>query len=194
MSGEVSVHPTVRGCAQAAAERRRGGSGISFLKEQQWSLEFGTALVQEQALRESFACRRGWSPARWRGRRRRANRRATDREWRLDAWGLGSRSGQELARLLPPPAVPGDLPQLQRARAEAPAGLALATRDRERAERLTTAGAAPEKRLDEARAAEAQARAGSPRPRPASRSTTSLARAEPPATTGYSSCERPSPA
>ena len=51
--------------------------------------------------------------------------------------------GQELARLLPPPSVPGDLPQLQRARAEAQSALALATRDRERAERLTSAGAAP---------------------------------------------------
>jgi RND family efflux transporter MFP subunit len=37
--------------------------------------------------------------------------------------------------------------------------LALATRDRERAERLTKAGAAPEKRLDEARSAEEQAKA-----------------------------------
>ena len=67
--------------------------------------------------------------------------------------------GQEIARLLPPPAVPGDLPQLQRARAEAQTALALATRDRERAERLTSAGAAPEKRLDEARSAEEQAKA-----------------------------------
>jgi RND family efflux transporter MFP subunit len=67
--------------------------------------------------------------------------------------------GQELARLLPPPAVPGELPQLQRARAEAQSALALAVRDRERAERLTAAGAAPEKRLDEARSVEEQARA-----------------------------------
>jgi RND family efflux transporter MFP subunit len=74
---------------------------------------------------------------------------------------LGTRvsRGQELARLLPPPAVPGDLPQLQRARADAQTVLALATRDRERAERLTAAGAAPGKRLDEARAVEEQARA-----------------------------------
>jgi RND family efflux transporter MFP subunit len=67
--------------------------------------------------------------------------------------------GQELARLLPPPAVPGDLPQLLRARAEAQTALALATHDRERAERLTKAGAAPEKRLAESRSVEEQARA-----------------------------------
>ena len=67
--------------------------------------------------------------------------------------------GQELARLLPPPSAPADLPQLQRARAEAQTALALATRDRERAERLTSAGAAPAKRLDEARSTEEQAKA-----------------------------------
>ena len=65
--------------------------------------------------------------------------------------------GQELARLLPPPSVPGELPQLEQARAEAAASVDLATRDRERAERLVAAGASPQKRLDEARAVEAQA-------------------------------------
>jgi RND family efflux transporter MFP subunit len=65
--------------------------------------------------------------------------------------------GRELARLLPPPSSPGDLPELQRARADAIATLALATRDRERAERLTAAGAAPARRLEEARSAEEQA-------------------------------------
>jgi RND family efflux transporter MFP subunit len=48
---------------------------------------------------------------------------------------------------------------MQRALAEAQTALALATRDRERAERLTTAGAAPGRRLDEARSAEEQAKA-----------------------------------
>jgi RND family efflux transporter MFP subunit len=67
--------------------------------------------------------------------------------------------GQELARLLPPPSAPADLPRLQREHAEARTALALATSDRERAERLTTAGAAPVKRLEEARSAEEQARA-----------------------------------
>jgi RND family efflux transporter MFP subunit len=67
--------------------------------------------------------------------------------------------GQELARIQPPPGAPADLPQLERGRAQATAALELATRDRERAERLVSAGAAPQKRLDEARAAEAQATA-----------------------------------
>ena len=61
--------------------------------------------------------------------------------------------------MLPPPGSPGDLPRLEQARAEATTGLELATRDRERAERLVSAGAAPQRRVEEARAAEAQARA-----------------------------------
>ena len=65
--------------------------------------------------------------------------------------------GQDLARLLPPPSVPGELPQLEQARGEATAAVDLAVRDRERAERLVAAGASPQKRLDEARAIEAQA-------------------------------------
>ena len=67
--------------------------------------------------------------------------------------------GQELARIQPPPAAPADLPQLERSRAQAAALLEFATRDRERAERLVAAGAAPQKRLDEARASEASATA-----------------------------------
>ena len=67
--------------------------------------------------------------------------------------------GQELARIQPPPGAPADLPQLERGRAQATSALELAIRDRERAERLVAAGAAPQRRLDEARAAEAQASA-----------------------------------
>jgi cobalt-zinc-cadmium efflux system membrane fusion protein len=122
--GPVDVHATGEAARAAAKAAGEGAQGISFLKEQQWSLEFGTAIVREQAVRESLRV-----PA------------------RLDA-----RPGGIAA-------VPGDLPQLQRARADAHTALTLATRDRERAERLTTAGAAPAKRLDEARAVEEQARA-----------------------------------
>jgi cobalt-zinc-cadmium efflux system membrane fusion protein len=156
--GEVSVHRTVEAARTAAADAPEEASGISFLKEQQWSLEFGTALVHAQALRESFAV-----PARMVARPGGTAAVVAPIDGRLIRVAdltLGARvaQGQELARLLPPPAVPGDLPQLQRARADAASALALATRDRERAERLTTAGASPEKRLDEARTAEAQAR------------------------------------
>jgi cobalt-zinc-cadmium efflux system membrane fusion protein len=156
--GEVVVHPNAE-AAQAAAGGSEDAAGISFLKEQQWSLDFGTAVVQEQAVRESIRV-----PARVEARPGGAADVVAPIDGRLTRvvevpLGASVSRGQELARLLPPPAVPGDLPQLQRARADAQTALALATRDRERAERLTSAGAAPAKRLDEARSAEEQAKA-----------------------------------
>ena len=145
--------------ARAAAPAGEDAPGISFLKEQQWSLDFGTALVKEQAVRESIRV-----PARIEARPGGAADVVAPIDGRLTrvvevALGASVSRGQELARLLPPPSAPADLPQLQRARAEAQTALALATRDRERAERLTSAGAAPAKRLDEARSTEEQAKA-----------------------------------
>ncbi len=157
--GEVQVHASAEAARAAAAAAGDETPGISFLKEQQWSLDFGTAVVKEQAVRESIRV-----PARLEARPGGAADVVAPIDGRLTRvvdvpLGASVSRGQELARLLPPPSVPGDLPQLERARSEAHSALALATRDRERAERLTTAGAAPEKRLDEARAAEEQARA-----------------------------------
>lgn len=156
--GPVAVHATVE-AARAVAPAGGEGGGISFLKEQQWSLDFGTAVVAERALRESIRV-----PARLEARPGGAADVAAPIDGRLVrvvdvALGARVSRGQELARLTPPPPVPGDLPRLQQAQAEARAALALATRDRERADRLAAAGAAPAKRLEEARAAEEQARA-----------------------------------
>jgi cobalt-zinc-cadmium efflux system membrane fusion protein len=156
--GDVDVHPNAD-AAHAAQGAGEDTPGISFLKEQQWSLDFGTAIVKEQAVRESIRV-----PARLEARPGGVADVVAPIDGRLTRvvdvpLGASVSRGQELARLLPPPSAPGELPQLQRARAEAQSALTLATRDRERAERLTTAGAAPEKRLDEARSAEEQAKA-----------------------------------
>ena len=150
--------PTPTPRVPAAPAGGEDAPGISFLKEQQWSLDFGTALVKEASVRESIRV-----PARLDARPGGAADVVAPIDGRLTrvaelAIGASVSRGQELARLLPPPSLPGDLPQLQRARADAQTALALATRDRERAERLTTAGAAPEKRLDEARSVEDQAK------------------------------------
>jgi membrane fusion protein, heavy metal efflux system len=157
--GDVTVHPNAGAARAAAGGEEEGAPGISFLKEQQWSLDFGTAVVAEQALRESIRV-----PARIEPRPDGAADIVAPIAGRLTSvtnvpLGGSVSRGQEVARLLPPPAVPGDLPQLQRAQAEARIALTLATRDRERAERLTTAGAAPARRLDDARAVEEQAKA-----------------------------------
>lgn len=157
-AGSATVHANPE-AARLEAGEGEGAPGISFLKEQQWSLDFATALVREQRGNESIRV-----PASLEPRAGGAAQVVAPIDGRLtrvtDApLGVAVSRGQELARLLPPPSVPGDLPQLQRARAEAASASALATRDRERAERLTTAGAAPQKRLDEARASEEQAKA-----------------------------------
>jgi membrane fusion protein, heavy metal efflux system len=155
--GEVDVYADTEAARTAAAAGGEDVPGIRFLKEQQWSLDFGTALVKEQAVRESLRV-----PAHIEARPGGAADVVAPIDGRLTrvleiALGASVSRGQELARLLPPPSAPAELPQLQRARAEAQTALALATRDRERAERLTTAGAAPAKRFEEARSAEEQA-------------------------------------
>jgi RND family efflux transporter MFP subunit len=156
--GAADVHSDAEAARAAPRHARQETPGISFLKEQQWSLDFGVAVVREESVRESIRV-----PARLEARPGGAADVVAPIDGRLARvldlpLGGAVTRGQELASLLPPPAVPGDLPQLQRARAEAQTSLALTTRDRERAERLTNAGAAPEKRLDEARSAEEQAR------------------------------------
>jgi RND family efflux transporter MFP subunit len=60
-----------------------------------------------------------------------------------------------LASLLPPTSAPSDLSSLELAKNEASLALQLARKDRKRAERLVQSGAAPAKRLDEARTVEA---------------------------------------
>ena len=157
--GEFAVYANTQDALAASSSGGTEAPGISFLKEQQWSLDFGTALVKEQRVRESIRV-----PARIEARSGGAADVVAPINGRLMrvadvALGSSVSRGQEVARLLPPPSSPAELPQLQRARAEAQTTLTLASRDRERAERLTSAGAAPAKRLDEARAAEDQARA-----------------------------------
>jgi RND family efflux transporter MFP subunit len=157
--GDVDVHANTEAARAAVPGGGDGAAGISFNKEQQWSLDFGTAVVREQPVHESIRV-----PAQLVARPGGAADVVAPVDGRLTGvldvpLGSSVARGQELGRLLPPPAVPGDLPRLERARADAQSTLALAIRDRQRAERLTTAGAAPEKRLDEARSAEEQAKA-----------------------------------
>ena len=153
--GPVDVFADANAAA-AAAPKVAEGEAISFLKEQQWTLDFATAVVQERPLRASLRVPGELVPA--------AGGEAdvlSPIDGRLlsvtpSATGATVSRGQELARIQPPPDAPADLPQIERARAQATSALEFARRDRERAERLVSAGAAPQKRLDEARAAEAQ--------------------------------------
>jgi cobalt-zinc-cadmium efflux system membrane fusion protein len=156
--GTVDVHATAE-AAKAAAPADAATEAISFLKEQQWALDFGTVVVATRALRESIRI-----PAEIRPRPGGTADVVAPIDGRLAfvaGVGIGAavNQGQELARVLPPAAAPGDLPALERARADAAAVHAMAIRDRERAERLVPAGAAPQRRLDDARTAETRAAA-----------------------------------
>jgi RND family efflux transporter MFP subunit len=155
--GQVEVYRDAAAAQAAVVAEKEAAPGISFLKEQQWTLDFGTAVVREDTVRESIS-----APATIEARPDGAADVVAPIGGRLTqvsplAVGASISRNAELARLLPSTGASTDLPALQRARAEAQNALTLATRDRERAERLTKAGAAPERRLDEARAAEEQA-------------------------------------
>lgn len=158
--GPVDVYSDSAAAATAAAAMPASQTEtLSFLKEQQWALDFGTAVVQQRPLRATIRVPGELVPAP--GGEADVFAPFDGRLASVVSHPPGSsvKAGDELARIQPPPGAPADLPQLERGRTQAASALELATRDRERAERLVTAGAAPQRRLDEARAAEAQAAA-----------------------------------
>lgn len=132
---------------------------IAFLKEQQWSMDFATALAETGVLRESL-----YVPAEVSARSGGeadviaplAGRLAGEA---LPALGARVAQGQVLAWVVPPAPVPNDRAALDLAKAEAEAALEYARRDRSRASRLVETGAAPRKRLEEAATAETIAEA-----------------------------------
>jgi RND family efflux transporter MFP subunit len=132
-----------------------GEERIAFLKEQQWTLDFGTAVVEDHKLKASLRVpgevlpRSGGEAA-----------VTVPFDGRLVAAAfpvIGARvtQGEVLANLLPPTSAPSDLSSLELGKNEAQLALHLARKDRERAERLVESGAAPAKRLEEARTVEA---------------------------------------
>jgi membrane fusion protein, heavy metal efflux system len=128
---------------------------ITFLKEQQWTLDFGTAIIEDRQLKSSLRV-----PAEVIPRSGGQAEVTVPFDGRIVAStlpviGASVRQGQVLASILPPTSSPSDLASLELARNEATLVLQLAKKDRERAERLVKAGAAPAKRLDEARTVEA---------------------------------------
>jgi RND family efflux transporter MFP subunit len=133
---------------------------IAFLKEQQWSLEFGTALATGREMRESLRVPGEVRPRS--GGEVQVTAPISGRistSSRIPVIGAAVSRGEELASLVPFTPAPGDRPALEYAIAEATTALDLARRDRERTERLLQAGAIPAKRSEEARAAEATATA-----------------------------------
>ena len=132
---------------------------ITFTKEQQWALDFGTELATEQSMRDNLRVaaetlpRTGGealvtAPA--------AGRLIVDKTF---AVGTTIEIGTELAKIVPPAGFTTDTASLQLAETEAKVSLEQAQRDRARAERLLAAGAVPARRAEEARTVEATAQA-----------------------------------
>ena len=150
--GEITSSATKAAVHEHGAE---SDEKIAFLKEQQWTLDFATAVVEDRVLRESLRV-----PAEVLPRSGGEAEVTVPFDGRLVATSLpviGARvsRGQVVAEILPPTSAPSDFSALELAKSEASLALQLARKDRERAERLVQSGAAPAKRLDEARTVEA---------------------------------------
>ncbi len=152
------------GTVKVTAKRERSKAEeatneISFLKEQQWTLDFGTSLVVTKTLQEDLRV-----PAEVTAR----SGGEADVDAPLDGRltldpvpviGTAVKAGQELARLTLLTSTPNDLTGLELARTEAQTILDLSRKDRLRASRLLASGAAPARRLEEATALEQNAEA-----------------------------------
>jgi len=128
--------------------------GISFLKEQQWTLEFGTAVVAARGIRAGVTVPATVEPrsggdalltAPVPGR--------VDPTTRVPVPGARVRAGAVLARIAPRSDDLRDAAGLRAALVEAEQSHGLFVRDRDRAARLVEARAVPSRRLDEAEAA-----------------------------------------
>jgi len=155
--GTVTVHPAD---AVLEPEDDAGDEEITFLKEQQWALEFATEAVVTRALRKSLAV-----PAKIHAR---TGGRAlitapvsgrVEVSSTIPAVGTLVEKGAVLARLFPRSSSPVDRASLEFAVTEAIEQHGLAVKQLERAERLVSARALPARRLLEAQAAERTATA-----------------------------------
>ncbi len=160
--GLADSHPAGNAMVLASGQSPPEAAGseeetIAFLKEQQWTLEFGTEVVKERALRESFMAPGEIMPRT--GGQAEVTAPIAGRIVSAALPGIGApvQKGQIVARVLPPTERPADLASLERERSESATALGLAKSNRERVERLLNAGAIPVRRLEEARAAEATA-------------------------------------
>ncbi|MBI4443817.1 MAG: efflux RND transporter periplasmic adaptor subunit [Acidobacteria bacterium] len=156
--GEVTVYASQD--QLPAANPASQEETIPFLKEQQWTLDFATALAPEREMRESLRVAaevRPRSGGEVEITAPLAGRIASSTS--VPVVGALVSQGQPLAALIPPTPTPADRASLDLALAETTTELDLATSDRERAERLVEVGAVPSVRLYRAQAAQAQAAA-----------------------------------
>ncbi len=143
---------TVYAPSASLPEEEQDGEAISFLKEQQWTLEFGTVSVAQRAIRRSIEVPATIEPrpggdalliAPVPGR--------IEPSGGVPVPGSRVRAGTILARIFPRSDDLHDAAGLRAALVEAEQAHALAVQERDRAERLVEARALPRRRLEEAR-------------------------------------------
>ncbi len=160
--GPVSVYGS-----QAAPGDFSGGAGadsesgaVSFLKEQQWTLDFATQIVGSTSMQESLRVPAMVEPRS--GGRMVVTAPVSGRlvpSIKLPTLGTKVRQGEQLGAILPLWAGPLDRSSLQLAIDEAKVSMDSAGRQRERAERLLAVGAIPARRVEEANAQQTVAEA-----------------------------------
>lgn len=156
-AGKVTVYENAEAAAKADPPDEQ--EAISFLKEQQWNLDFATAAAGERTMRESLTVPGAVEP-RSGGEAQLiapvAGRLIVERPVTV---GTIVAKGQVLAHVIPQIAAAANEAELQAEATAAESAFELARKERERMHRLVAAKAVATKRLDEARAAEATAQA-----------------------------------
>lgn len=185
--GPVTVYANAAQAAASHSETEKTET-ITFLKEQQWTLDFATEEARDRMFRESLKV-----PGEVRPRTGgevdvtvpTAGRLSTS--YAVPAIGTAVTKGQILASLIPRAGNSLDRPSLEFAISEATTSLELARKNRERVERLLVAGAIPSKRLEEAQASEVTeaARVKAAKTRLAQYETSRQAEGEPPKETVF---------
>ena len=155
--GTVSVHADASALIEPPSE---DPGGISFLKEQQWVLDFATAPAEPSEMAESLVIAAEIEP-RTGGHADVTTPVAGRLAGDLPARPIGSQvaPGDILAEIIPHSAHGEDRPVLELEVAEARDALELARAERARVERLVEAGALPTRRRLEAQMAEQTAEA-----------------------------------
>jgi cobalt-zinc-cadmium efflux system membrane fusion protein len=149
--GAVTVHPNREAALAAIAADEEGAT--SFLKEQQWTLDFATARVESKPYREVIAVPATIEPRAGGAAEVRAPAAGRITTGSGRAIGSPVSRGTTLVELIVRNDRIGEAPVLKLELAQAETALRLAREDLARVERLTAAGAVPQRRLEEARAA-----------------------------------------
>ena len=157
-AGAVTVHPNLD-TALAAMPDDDGEGATSFLKEQQWTLDFATRQVERRPLRSGLIVPSHVAPRPGGMVDVRASLAGRVVSGAGRAIGSSVRARETLLELVTRNARAGERPLIALDLTQAETTLELARNERTRVDRLASAGAVPARRVAEAEAAEKIARA-----------------------------------